>query len=441
MLIFEPGIWHYLENIIGILGLIVQSVLVMKKRISSRQSVKWFVGWLIFPIVTLGAYIMIGRAVFPREIPQWEIGKPGKNLVEYFSNGEQYFKSVFKDLENAISSICIECYLIRLDLLSERFVQILCRKSQEGIAVNIIFDDYGYDGKDFRIVKTLKKAGVKCAIFHNMTKCMLTPNKNYRNHRKTIAIDGHICYMGGYNIGEEYVHRGKFGLWEDSAVRIDGPQTQDVLKAFRDIWEYASKKQLSPIQAVYNEVCPEGTEKVSIINGNTIWHGENSIKKSIVQMIEKAEQSILIETPYFVPDRDLIDLLSRKLEGGTKVRILIPEVQDHVGCYWGNRFYAAQLIRKGAEVYCMREGFLHSKVIMCDDHLCSVGTANFDRRSLETNFECNIVIDSENVAKQIDANAMRIIQKSDRYTAEKFDSRTRSERIRTKLSVILSGQL
>lgn len=159
--------------------------------------------------------------------------------AEYIGAGSKFFACMTADIEAAKESILIECYIIRRDATSRDFIDLLCRKSSEGVRVMIMFDDYGYDGGTKGYIRTLRKAGVEVAVFHNMSRYLLSPVKNVRNHRKTVVVDGKIAYQGGYNIGDEYLGKGKFGDWRDAAVRITGPQAVQIMRMFADDWGYA----------------------------------------------------------------------------------------------------------------------------------------------------------------------------------------------------------
>lgn len=360
--------------------------------------------------------------------------------LEYINDGKDFFERLLHDIRYARKNICIECYLIRSDEFSRNFVKLLMKKAEEGVNVRIVFDDFGYDGKDFTYVRMLRKAGAECGIFHNMTKMMFSPLKNYRNHRKITVVDGNIGYVGGFNIGEEYMGNGKFGKWNDSAVRVTGPQCQELLGSFSEIWKYVTRKDISADTTLFTDVPDEGDVPMMSVPGNPITAKDNPIRAQMTQMFSNAKERILIETPYFNLPRDLIKILKDKCRNGVDVRVIIPADEDHPTVFWCNRWNAYQLIKAGGKVYEYANGFIHGKVSVCDKY-CSVGTANYDIRSITLNFECNVVVFSEKITEKVSDSFQKALRDCREYTAEMFRNRTVGQRIRTLLSMLFVSQI
>lgn len=459
------GIWYYLEYFFLPLDLFLQTALIALKRTSVLRSIPWYILFIVAPIIGFGAYMMVGRAMFTRGVPithrdpmpvqtlpekhsatintllvSGSENYSSDSSIEYFNDGGSFFKKVFSDIRASKTSICIECYLIRSDRFSRSFIDLLKHKAEEGVKVRIIFDDYGYDGKDFTYVRTLRKAGAEVGIFHNMTKMMFTPLKNYRNHRKTFVIDSRIGYVGGYNIGEEYLGKGKFGKWNDSAVRIEGPQAQEILRSFADMWKYTTRQNISNDEGLFHITEASGNIPMMFVPGNPITPETNPILTQMCQMFRNAKEQITIETPYLNLPKSIRRILEERCRKGVRLNIVIPAIEDHPTVYWCNRWIAYKLIKAGAKVYEYTDGFLHGKVAVCDNDCCSVGTANYDMRSLTLNFECNMLIFSENVASQVGTDLKKALEHCREYTAEMFESRTAVQRIRTFLSLLFISQ-
>lgn len=460
------GVWYYLEFLFFPLDIILQSALIAYRRTTVLRSVPWFVLYFLAPIVGFGAYIMVGRAVFPKRIPVKRSEKPKqcalddheKNIVlalgnsgagrysadsdvSYFNDGKSYFESLLADLASARTSICIECYLIRSDEFSKEFIRLLAKKAENGIRVRIIFDDFGYDGKDFTYVRKLRAAGAECGIFHNMTRTLFSPLKNYRNHRKLTIIDGEISFLGGYNIGEEYITGGRFGSWNDSAVRIVGPQSQELLDSFAEVWKYVVHEDISKDGLIFRRVPPAGNIPMMTVSGNPTISEENPFLAQMIQMFKNAKHRIVIETPYLNFPKEVLSILKEKCEKGLKLYVLIPALEDHPAVYWCNRWVAYHLIGAGARVFEYTGGFLHGKVSICDGSYCSVGSANYDMRSVTLNFECNALVFSKNIAEKVEAAADKALRHSTEYTAETYESRTPWQRFRTGISLLFRSQI
>lgn len=463
------GVWYYLEFIFFPLDVILQTALIAYRRTTVLRSIPWYTLYILAPIVGFGAYIMVGRAVFPKGIPVGKTTCPENSVlsplpetekemvlalcgsgvgrfsadskVTYFNDGKTYFDSLLGELASAKTSICIECYLIRSDEFSKRFISLLADKAREGVKVRIVFDDFGYDGKDLTYVRKLRTAGAECGIFHNMTRNMFSPLKNYRNHRKLTVIDGRTSFVGGYNIGEEYISGGRFGNWNDSAIRIDGPQSQELLGSFSEIWKYVTHEDISGDYTLFTTVPSEGNVPMMTVSGNPITPWENPFLAQMTQMFKNAKEHIIIETPYLNFPKEVLRILKEKCEKGLRLDVVIPAFEDHPAVYWCNRWVAYHLINSGARVFEYTGGFLHGKVSVCDGSYCSVGSANYDMRSVTLNFECNALILSKEFAEGVESSVNQAVEHSTEYTAEMFESRTPWQRFRTALSLLFASQI
>ena len=465
--------WDFLYLIFMVIDLYIVVNLLVRKRSDFRKQLGWLIVMIFNPIVGFGAYIMVGKPMFirsfarhknegmeiiDRKISESPVCRKSLSVaralsasgalaysedssVSYIGRGSQYFDELYTDLRKAQTSICIECYIIRRDETSREFMDILSERARAGVDVRVIFDDYGYDGKDMRYIKGMKDAGCRCVFFHNMNRLLFSPLKNCRNHRKTVVIDGRIAYQGGFNIGDEYMGEGPLGEWRDAAVRIVGPQAQQLGRMFAEDWEYTTKEDISGLPALFPRVEPAGDTPMQVVPGDPVVQDLNPLMCQFLAMIECSGDSLYIETPYFVPPRPIFEALAMRARSGTDVRIIIPDEADHPCVYWSNRHYASIMMEAGAKVYEYHGGFIHTKMIIGDGQYCSVGSANFDERSIHINLECNVLMYSEKMGEKLTEEFMRDLGNSTEYTMEMYDSRTRSQRFKTFLSLITYDQL
>lgn len=465
------GIWLYTETVFFFVGVYILALQFYRRAITVRKAIVWALGFYAAPILTTVAWTFIGRPVFRnpvkayrnegvKELDEAIASDPsdrGLRLAralctggalpysrdsdaELITSGEEYYRLMFGDIRNARESICIENYIVRRDQVTRDFIDLLCTKAQEGVKVRIMFDDYGYDGGTKKYLRMLEKAGAEPCLFHNMTRLLFSPKKNWRNHRKTVVIDGRIGYQGGFNIGEEYLGEGDLGKWRDAAVRIEGPQAQQLLRMFADDWEYTTRKSLDD-SGLFREIEPAGDTPVQVLPGDSVNYRENLIEAEFTGLSRHAVRRLWIETPYFAPTRPALAELCAAAASGTDVRIIIPDKPDHPHVFWGNRRFAAIVMRYGAKVYEYHGGFVHCKTIVGDGHLCSIGSANYDARSVRLNFECNVLAYSEILGSEMETAFLEDQEKSTEFLPEMYTDRGTVARIKTVLAMLFRNQL
>lgn len=362
------------------------------------------------------------------------------NDVDLYTDGNAKFNEFKEDLRNAKRFIHVEYYIIRKDALGNEIMDILTEKAREGVEVRLLVDAIGFN-TGVKEKKRFKEAGGRLCMFHSMATCMLSPKKNNRNHRKLAVIDGEIGYIGGFNIGVEYLGKGEFGHWRDSAVRIKGSAVNALCVRFGLDWKYASRENILTERRYYPECDFEGDIPVQIVSGGPDMETTNGIAFQYMQMINQANESILIHTPYFGPGDAFIMALRAAAMRGVDVRIIIPDIGDHPFVYWANRKYASMVMEDGVKVYEYHDGFVHSKTMVVDGHWCSVGSANFDDRSMRLNFEANAMVYSDEIGKEMIDAFEEDLGRCTEYTMEMFSDRTLIQRMRTNISWLVSEQL
>lgn len=328
------------------------------------------------------------------------------NDVTIFTEGEAKFAQMLEDMRNARHHIHLEYYIIKDGPLGQQIRDLLIEKAQQGVQVRILFDDIGswrlYRNPMF--MHSLRAAGVEAKTYVQARFPYLHRKLNYRNHRKICVIDGEIGYVGGINIGEEYVHQSeKFGFWRDTHLRMEGPAVYSLQTVFITDWLTLTGKKLVDRKYYPAEISHSGNSVVQIAISGADSENE-TIYEAYFYAIAQARETIYIETPYFIPDQALLTALRTAAMSGVQIRIIFPHIADHIMVHHASHSYLEQIMDVGAEVYFYDrkpgKSFIHSKVVLVDHEIASVGTANMDIRSFMINSEINAFIyDNETVGK------------------------------------------
>lgn len=314
------------------------------------------------------------------------------NEIEIYTDGERKFQELFNSLENAKDHIHMEYYIIRNDDLGNKLLNLLSKKAKEGVEVRLLYDSVGGRQISKDKIEKLKNSGVKVAVFFSSTIPFVNFKINYRNHRKIVVIDGIVGFVGGFNVGNEYMGlNNKIGYWRDTHLKIRGDAVIDLQTRFFLDWSHASKQELMFLPKYFPDNRIQGKVGIQIISSGPD-KSDEVIKSNYVKMINSAKKSILIQTPYFIPDASVFEAIKIAAASGVDVRIMIPCKPDHPFVYWATYWYCGGLLKYGVKVYIYEYGFLHAKTLVIDGTVASVGTANFDVRSFKLNFECNAVI-------------------------------------------------
>ncbi len=347
------------------------------------------------------------------------------NSVKIFHEGNSKFKAFIKDIENAKTFIHMEYYLMHDDHLGMLIMKTLAKKAREGVEVKLLYDGMGNASNIPGFKGILKKSGGEARLFLPPRGIRL----NYRDHRKIAVIDGKIGYVGGLNIGDEYVSKSKkFGFWRDSHIRIMGDAVKDLELRFIMDWNFTKGKNLN----IDEKYFPTAEKQKENINMQIISSGPDckwdSIQYNYFKMVNEANKNIYIATPYFVPDDSLLEALRTAALSGVDVRIIIPAKPDHPFVYYGSINYLGELIEAGVKCYEYTKGFIHAKIMTMDGLITSVGTANMDIRSFKLNFEVNALIYNSTITEEF--NKQFEIDFKDCIELTESDYKSRSRRTR-----------
>ncbi|RPF54065.1 phospholipase D-like domain-containing protein [Aquisalibacillus elongatus] len=313
--------------------------------------------------------------------------------LKLFSNGNQLYHTYFEDIQNATDYVCVSFFIVKSDDFSEHFFNVLTEASQRGVSVYLLVDRFGSFSIKRGDIQDLKSAGVNIRYSNQVD--LLSPfhSLNRRNHRKITIIDGKVSYIGGFNIGDEYINQNsKFGMWRDYHLRVTGEVVQDFIDLFSHDWWSNNKEMLSlPDQ---NDSSGEHTCRLIPTS-----HGQ--LRETFYDLLKHAEKRIAIGSPYFIPNEEIMTLLKEKIyQEGVRVTVLYPHDSDHVLVKEASSPFLKRIADTGAEVRLFHKGFFHAKALFIDDKICDIGTANLDRRSLYFNEEVNMVIFDQEVTQK-----------------------------------------
>ena len=375
------------------------------------------------------------------------------NTVDIFTDGQEKFDDLKRELELARQYIHIQYYIIKNDELFQSMIPILKKKVREGVEVRVLYDGMGGRFMPERVWKELREAGIKVGEFFPAILGRLQLRVNYRNHRKIVVIDGKIGYVGGFNIGREYISRDPgFGYWRDTHLKIQGSAVYSLQIRFALDWNYAVGENLFK-DGKYFGMVPEDeipnvmrqayeNRKVMIqIIASGPDASNRQIRNNYMQLFYHARRHIYIQTPYFVPDDAVLSALKFAAESGVDVRLMIPCKPDHPFVYWATYSYVGDLLAAGARCYTYENGSLHAKGVMVDGMVSCYGTANMDIRSFELNFEVNATVYDEEVTGRLEAVFLEDLKHCREVTRSAYAQRNLWIRIKEQCSRLLSPLL
>ena len=360
------------------------------------------------------------------------------NDIQVYFAGEEFFSDLKKEIANAKKFINMEYFIFQFDGIGKEIADLLIKKAKEGVEVNLIID--GVNLANYKLKSYFKNTGVHLYLFFRTYIPIFNIRINYRDHRKVTIIDNRVAFVGGMNIGDEYLGKGKIGYWRDTSVKIYGDIVSTFEKEFYFSMSIVKNKFLKD-EKTSNEISLKYEEEDNVYM-QVISSGPNyefpAIRDNYIKLIQEARKSVFIQTPYFVPDDLLLDTLKSAVLSGIDVKIMIPNKADHPFIYWINQYYVAELLRLGANIYRYENGFIHSKTILVDEEVVSVGTCNFDYRSFYLNFEINLNIYNKDVANSFKTQYYKDIAISKKLTFNDFKRRSIFTKVKESVCRLLS---
>lgn len=363
------------------------------------------------------------------------------NSIRIITDGNEMLDSMLADIENAEHSVNVQFYIIKNDFAGQRLLNLLTKKAAEGLEVRLLMDPVGCRTIFDKTLREFKKAGGKYAFFFKPKLRLANMKLNYRNHRKIVVIDGEIGYVGGFNVGREYLgQKKKFGYWRDTHLRIMGGAVNDLYGRFILDWRTASKEDFPLNRVMFTPPVDAGETGIQIVSCGPD-SAREEVKRAFMKMITSAQENIYIQTPYFVPDGSILESLKMAAQSGVDVRVMIPCMPDHIFVYWATYSYVGELLRSGCRVFLYQNGFLHAKTIAVDGEISSVGSTNFDIRSFKLNFETNAFIFDGDKTRRLEEIFEKDIENSEELTLAAYKKRSLIIKFKESISRLLSDIL
>ncbi len=490
--IIDLVLW-LLQFIVIIVDILACIVVVFLERRSPQTAITWLLVMVLIPLVGFILYLFFGRHLYgahifnkktEADLKMMQIAKAqyrtivdggrlklpsdiawcdttialllnqdnsvisNNNDITVYTDGEEKFAAMKEVIAGAKHHIHMEYFIIRDDQLGNEIMALLTKKALAGIRVRVIFDAAGTVSIHKKFFAPLKKAGGDVRIFFPLKIPFLNTRVHFRNHRKILVVDGKSGFIGGFNIGDEYLGKGPMGYWRDTHLQIHGRAVSALQNRFIMDWNYAAKdagisieSHASPYYPTDGVLDVRGTSNVQIASSGPDSDGK-AIYSGYMSLIGHAHKSIYIHTPYFIPDEPMFTELLLAARSGIDVRIVIPSKPDHMFVYWANHSYLGDLIKAGVRGYTYNDGFIHSKTGIFDGMATTIGTANWDIRSFKLNFETNaFVYDAEFGKKMNEIFLTELETNCTEISLEEYNKRSVTIRIKEGISRLFSAIL
>ncbi|MFC9707031.1 cardiolipin synthase [Paenibacillus sp. NPDC056933] len=367
----------------------------------------------------------------------------GCNKSKVLTNGEEAFAAMLKAMEQAEHHLHVEFYIFRDDVISTKFQEVMIRKAKEGVNVRFICDGLGSHKMSGSFIRKLQDAGVEFHYFLPPLIATIDRRVNYRNHRKIVVVDGKIGFVGGMNVGDDYL--GQYpdvGFWRDTHVQIEGDAVYFLQNTFLNDWKLASGEQITEPQltALFPPHICSGKERIQVLASGPDQEWD-AIQEMCFGAVSVASERIYITTPYFIPDPALYEAIKTAAVSGVDIKIIIPYQSDSRLVHLASLSYVEELLRAGVKFYQYRKGFVHAKVLIVDDLLATVGTANMDMRSFFCNFELTAVLFEASSMERLTEDFERDLDDCSQINVKVFQERSRWQKGAEMLSRMLSPLL
>jgi cardiolipin synthase A/B len=421
---FEVETWLGLVTVVMfyLVGILHMLHALMHVR-TSQGTIAWVISLVALPFVAIPLYWLLGRTRFSgyvggrrkkderlaklaesmhRRLRSFEVDIPEDdaferaahflgglpftrgNKLEPLIDGDETFERIFQVIAEAQDYLCVNFFIVKNDTLGTRFQQALIERARAGVKVYFLFDEIGSHKLPRRYLQELREAGVECHSFGINRHWWSRFQLNFRNHRKIVVSDGKVALIGGLNVGDEYLGRDqRFGPWRDTHLEMRGPVVQAVQLVFLEDWFWAANRVP---ELRWDTILAEADQVAAVIPTGPA-DPADSWQLIVAEAANSSRRRLWIASPYFVPDEGVLTALQTAAIRGVDVRVLIPERADHLLVWLSAFSYYEQSIPFGVRLFRYHRGFLHQKVMLIDDRLASVGTANLDNRSFRLNFE------------------------------------------------------
>lgn len=309
------------------------------------------------------------------------------NKIEIYTDGYEKIQALIRELYKAKHHIHLEYYIFEDDPVGNLVKDVLIEKANEGVEVRLIYDDVGCWHVPTRFFEEMRGAGIEVRSFLKVRFPLFTSKVNYRNHRKIVVIDGKTGFIGGMNIAERYLRGFSWGIWRDTHIMIKGKATYGLQTSFLLDWFFVDRTLITSAK-YFPQLDSYGEGLAQIVTSDPVGDWKE-IMQGLTLAISSSRKYFYIQTPYFLPTEPVLAALQTAALAGVDVRLMMPERADNRITHLGSYSYLKDVLKAGVKVYFYRKGFLHSKLMVSDDSLSTVGSTNMDFRSFEHNFEVN----------------------------------------------------
>lgn len=423
--------------LIHVSGLLSAVLALMSSR-TSQGAIAWIISLATFPYLALPAYWIFGRPRFYgyvsargerdtvlrrvlaryrslidpflagnshgdlRAVEQLALMPMTRgNATDLLIDGDATFESLFAGIDAAEEYVLIQFFIVRHDALGLRLKQHLQKAAERGVRVYFLYDEIGSRKLKEGYIRDLCEAGIEVTAFHSSRGWRHRFQLNFRNHRKILVVDGREGWLGGFNVGVEYLgHHPRHGPWRDTHLKLTGPSVLGLQEAFWEDWHWATGEVLS-LGWEPQGACDNGQNVVVVPSGPA--DRQETASLLVQHAIHSAEHRLWVTSPYFVPDHSVLDALRLAAMRGVDVRIMMPERPDHLLVFLSAFAFLPDMLLAGIKVYRYQPGFLHQKVMLIDDRAASVGTVNLDNRSFRLNFEITAFVPDARFAAEVEA--------------------------------------
>jgi len=461
-------------TLVEILGIVTAIHAVMNTR-TSQGAIAWGISLVTFPWLALPLYAIFGRSKFKGYATIRHIGDEKtrhvfemcrkeaveKNLIvkelsgsegalsklvdlpmtrfnksRLLIDGEETFQYIFDGIASAKEYILVEYFIIKDDKLGRELKTRLISKARENVKVYFLYDEIGSHKLPSNYTQEMKDAGIITSAFHTTQGKTNQFQLNFRNHRKIVVVDGKIAYVGGHNVGDEYVAgHPKLGPWRDTHVELTGPVVLEIQFCFVQDWYWATS---SIPELSWRLTKSEGGLEESIIIPSGPADPFDTCVLMFTQAINSARDRIWIASPYFVPDSQILGALKLAALRGVDVRILLPEKPDHRVVYLASFSFYRNTIPVGIQLFRYTAGFMHQKVFLVDSTCAAVGTANLDNRSFRLNFELTLLNFDRAFIDKVDAMLQNDFARSRKVALEEYTQRPFHFQLAVRFASLLS---
>ncbi len=442
---------------------------------TAQGAIAWAVSLIEWPYVAIPAYWVLGRSKFMGYVKARRAGRLRVNAVaeevcrqlgefqaepdvaarEAFGamerltrlpftagndanllpGGEAAFAEMIAAIDRAENYILVQFFIVRDDKIGREFKEALLRKAKAGVRIYYLLDVIGSRQLSHHYDAELRAEGVLVHRFGEFNRRVGRWQINFRNHRKILLVDGREAFIGGLNVGDEYLGRSeKFGPWRDTHLRVTGPAVQCIQLSFLEDWYWA------------DESVPELNWTPVVSNSNLLMlilatgpaDDLDACSLFFVHAINQAKRRLWITSPYFVPDSAVVHALQLAALRGVDVKILLPQKPDHLLVYLSSFSYLEEMAAANVKIFRYTPGFMHQKVMLIDDEIAAVGTANLDNRSFRLNFEMTALVANSGFAKLVETMLAHDFENARRVTAEDYTSRKLPFRMAVRVARLLA---